>query len=90
MAKQVARCVYITDPSKPSRVVVRRGKRSIIRMDGVAHKDDFDQYGDAKIEDDDNDSTRTKDLPFKRTRDHAGLTYSQANRKGKKVMVNRH
>ncbi|KAK1686311.1 hypothetical protein QYE76_047159 [Lolium multiflorum] len=30
LASQVDQCFFITDPSKPSRVVVRRGKRSII------------------------------------------------------------
>src|SRR4051812_20010584 len=32
LASQVDQCFYITDPSKPSRVVVRRGKRNIIGM----------------------------------------------------------
>ena len=43
---------FITDPSKPSHVVVRRGKRNIIGMDGVANEQDFDKYGDPKMEDD--------------------------------------
>jgi hypothetical protein len=34
------------DPTKPSRVVMRRGKRNIIGMDGIANEEDFDQYGD--------------------------------------------
>ena len=54
LAKHVCQCFFITDPSKPSRVVVRRGKRNIIGMDGIANEDDFDQYGDPNIEDDDN------------------------------------
>ena len=33
LASQVDQCFFITDPSKPSRVVVRRGKRKIIRID---------------------------------------------------------
>ena len=33
---------------------MRRGKRNIAGMDGVAIKDDFDEYGDPNIEDDDN------------------------------------
>ena len=48
-------CFFITDPPKPSRVVVRRGKRKIIEMDGVANEQDFDKYGDPKMEDDDDD-----------------------------------
>src|SRR3954470_18611531 len=43
-------CFYITNPSKPTRVVVRRGKRNIIRMEGVANEQDFDKYGDPKME----------------------------------------
>ena len=42
LAKHVSQCFFITDPSKPSRVVVRRGKRNIIGMDGIANEDDFD------------------------------------------------
>ena len=59
LANQVAQCFFITDPSKPSRVVMRRGKRNIVGMDGVAHEQDFGQYGDPKLEDDnDDDNTR--------------------------------
>ena len=47
--------VSITDPSKPSRVDMRRGKRKIIGMDGVANEQDFDKYGNPKIEHDDDD-----------------------------------
>ena len=42
LAKHVEQCFFITDPSKPSRVVVRRGKRALVRMDGVADERDFD------------------------------------------------
>ena len=52
-AKHVTQCFFITDPSNPSRVVVRRGKRKIIGMDGVANEQDFDKYGDPRIEHDD-------------------------------------
>ena len=55
LAKTVAQCFFIKDPSKPSHVVVRRGKRNIAGMDGVAHEQDFGQYGDPKLEDDDDD-----------------------------------
>ncbi|KAK1686888.1 hypothetical protein QYE76_047736 [Lolium multiflorum] len=50
LASQVEQCFFITDPSKPSRVVVRRGKRSIIGMEGEADKQDIDKNGDPKIE----------------------------------------
>ena len=70
-------CFFITDPPKPSRVVVRRGKRKIIGMDGVANEKDFDMYGDPKMEHDDDDevsayttrrsrTTLPKGRPFKR------------------------
>ncbi|KAK1683067.1 hypothetical protein QYE76_043915 [Lolium multiflorum] len=49
LASQVDQCFFITDPSKPSRVVVRRGKRSIIGMEGEADKQDIDKNGDPKI-----------------------------------------
>jgi hypothetical protein len=56
LGKHVTQCFIITDPTKPSRVVVRRGKRNIIGMDGVANEEDFDQYDDP-MEDDDKDNT---------------------------------
>ena len=59
-AKHVTQCFYITDPSNPSRVVVRRGKRNIIRMDGVANIEDYDQYGNPMREDDDDDEAYVK------------------------------
>jgi hypothetical protein len=76
LASQVDQCFFITDPTKPTRVVVRRGKRNIIGMDGVANEQDFDMYGDPKMEgeSDTNEtyttrrsrSTQPKGLPFKR------------------------
>ena len=39
-AKHVTQCFFITDQRNPSRVVVRRGKRNIIGMDGVANEED--------------------------------------------------
>jgi hypothetical protein len=97
MAKHVAQCFFITDPSKPNRVVVRRGKRNIVGMDGVTHEEDFDQYGDAEMEDDDDDDAyvprRSRTTlpktghPFKRKSHDAGLNYSQGNKKGKKTLV---
>ena len=55
LAPQVDQCFFITDPLKPSRVVMRRGKRKIIGMDGVTNEQDFDKYGDPKREHDDDD-----------------------------------
>ena len=91
LACQVDQCFVITDPSKPSRVVARRGKRNIIGMDGVANEQDFDKYGYPKMEDDDDDevahntrrsrTTLPKGRPFHRRTPFA-------KKKGKKI-VNR-
>ncbi|KAK1613607.1 hypothetical protein QYE76_019124 [Lolium multiflorum] len=98
LASQVDQCFFITDPQKPSRVVVRRGKRSIIGMDGAANELDFDQYSDPKMEDDDDDdeepyttrrsrTTLPKGRPFKRrSLGVPGLNYSTARKKGKKIV----
>jgi len=98
LAKHVAQCFFITDPARPSRVVVRRGKRKVIGMDGVAYQDDYlDQYGDPELEDEDDDDApyiarrqRTtlprSGRPFKRISHDAGLNYSTANKKGKKIV----
>ena len=91
LACQVYQCFFITDPSKPSRVVVRTGKRNIIGMDGVANKQDFDKYGDLKMEDDDND-----EVPYTTRRSRTTLPIGRpfhrrtpfAKKKGKKI-VNR-
>ena len=81
-------------PARPSRVVVRRGKSNIIGMDRVANEQDFDQYGDPKMEeDDDNDeatyttrrsrTTLLKGRPFKRkSHDVPGINYATATNKG--------
>ena len=42
-AKHVTQCFFITDPNYPSRVVVRRGKRNIVGIDGVANEEDYNQ-----------------------------------------------
>ena len=92
LASQVDQCFFIADPPKPSRVVVRRGNRKIIGMDGVANEQDFDKYGDPKMEHDDDDevsayttrrsrTTLPKGRPFKRR-----TTFTK--NKGKKI-VNR-
>ena len=99
MAKHVSQCFFITDPSRPSRVVVRRGKRNIVGMDGVANENDFNEFGDRNIDDDEDhdDGTATyttkrsrttlprQGQPFK-TRSHdVGLNYATTNKKGKKI-----
>jgi hypothetical protein len=93
----VDQCFFIIDPTKPTRVVVRRGKRNIIRMDGVANEQDFDMYGDPKMEDESNsDETYTtrrsrttlhKGLPLKRrSLGVPRLNYSTLTKKGKKIV----
>ena len=44
LAKSVSQCFYIKEPIKPSRVVYRRGKRSIIGMDKVSDEEDYEQF----------------------------------------------
>jgi hypothetical protein len=51
----VVQCFFIRDPTRESRVVIRRGKRRIIRMDGAAHEEEFEQYDDPKIENENDD-----------------------------------
>jgi hypothetical protein len=51
LAKHMDQCFFLTDTSRPSRVVVRRGKRAIVGMDGVANERDFDgQVGDPPMQ----------------------------------------
>ena len=82
---QVDQCFFITDPSKPSHVVVRRGKRKIIRMDGVANEQDFDKY-------DDDDEVAAYTTRRSRTTLPKGRPFHRrtpfAKKKGKKI-VNR-
>lgn len=97
LAKHVSQCFFITDPSRPSRVVVRRGKRNIIGIDGVADEDEFDMFGDPNIDDDqeDDDITYTtrrsrttlprQGRPFKRRSHNVGLNYATSTKKGKKI-----
>ena len=59
-AKHVTQCFFITDTCNPSHVVVRRGKRNIIGMDGVANEEDYDHYGNPMREDDDVDEVYVK------------------------------
>ena len=69
-------------------IVVRRGKRHIIRMDGVANEQYFDKYGEPKMEDDEDDevpcttrrsrTTVPKGRPFKKN--------SICEKEGKKIV----
>jgi hypothetical protein len=84
---------------------VRRGKRSIIRMEEAANKQDFDKNDDSKIEEEfdkyfDMPATTTmrrkttrptKDYPFtRRNFKVSGLKYSTAmKKKGKEIMKRR-
>src|ERR1041385_7823958 len=97
-AKHVTQCFYITDPSNPSRVVVRRDKRNIFGMDGVANIEDYDHYGNPMREDDDDDEGYVKrrmkttlpmkdHTPWKRKSHNEGLNYSETNKKGKKLIT---
>ena len=89
LATKVDQCFFITDPTKPSRVVVRRGKRNIIGMDGVANEQDFDKYGDPKMEHDDDD-----EVPYTTRRSRTTLPKGRpfnrrtpfAKKKGKKIV----
>ena len=42
----MVQCFYIADPLSLDQVVVRRGKRSIVRVDGVVDEDDYNQFND--------------------------------------------
>ena len=66
-------------------------------MDGAANEQDFDKYGDPKMEDDDDDevpyttrrsrTTLPKGRPFKRRNQGVpGLNYSTTRKKGKKIV----
>jgi hypothetical protein len=99
LASQVDQCFFITDPSKPSRVVVRRGKMSIIRMEGPANEQDLEKNGDPKIKEEFDKyfdkltvagrrktTLPTKGCPFtRRNLNIPGLKYSTASKKGKKI-----
>ena len=75
---------------------MRRGKRNIIGMDGVANEVDYDQYGNPMREDDNDDEVYVKSrinatlpkkdsTPWKRKSHNEGLNYSSTNKKGKKL-----
>ena len=96
LAKHVEQCFFITDPSRPSRVVVRRGKRTAVGNDGVANENDFDGLvGDPVMEEPDEDNAtyttrrsrttlpRSGD-PFTRRSHHILVKYTTTTKKGKK------
>jgi hypothetical protein len=103
LASQVDQCFFITDPSKPSCVVMRRGKRSIIGMEGPANEQDLEKNGDPKIEEEfdkyfDKPTAKgrrkttlpTKGCPFtRRNLNIPSLKYSTARKKGKKIAKRR-
>jgi hypothetical protein len=104
LASQVDQCFFITDPVRPSRVIVRRVKRSIIGMEGAATEQDFDKYDDPKIEEEfdkyfDRPSDAAgrrkttlpaKGCPYTRRNPHVfGLNYSTVTKKGKKIVTSR-
>ena len=78
---------------------MRRGKRNIIGIDGVADEGEFDMFGDPNIDDDQEDDdmhatyrtrrSRTtlprQGHPFKRRSHGVGLNYATATKKGKKI-----
>ena len=99
-AKHVTQCFFITNPTNHNRLVMRRGKRSIVGMDGVTNEEDYDQYGNPMREDDDDNELYMKRriktaLPKKdrtswyQKRHNKGLNYSTTNKKGKKLNVKR-
>ena len=89
-ANHVTQCFFITDPCNPSRVVMRRGKRKIIGMDGVANEQDFDKYGDPKMEHADDDEVPTYTTRRSRTTLPKGRPFKRrtpfAKKKGKKIV----
>ena len=95
MAKHVSQCFFITDPCRPSCIVVRRGKRNII---GMADEDDFDMFEHPNIKDDEDGDDKAKyttrrskmtlprsGRPLKRSSHDVGLNYATATKKGKKI-----
>jgi hypothetical protein len=93
LARHVEQCFFITNPSRPSRVVVRSGKRALVGMDGVADEQDFDGLvGDPMMEEsDEDDATYTKIrsrttlprtcVPYTRRSHDMGVKYSTTTTK---------
>src|SRR3954465_14157992 len=104
LGSQVDQCFFVTEPSGPNRVVVRRGKRSIIGMQGDANEENLEKNGDPKIKEEfeknfdmpmtskvrRKTSLPTKGCPFtRRNLKVVGIKYSTANKKGKKISKRR-
>jgi hypothetical protein len=93
LARHVEQCFFITDPSRPSRAIVRSGKRALVRMDGVANVQDFDGLvGDPMMEEsNEDDATYTKrrsrttlprtGVPYTRRSHDMGVKYSTTTTK---------
>lgn len=58
-AKQCKQVFYIDDPANKGRVVVRRGKRSIVGVDGVTSQENYEGFHDPTTVADDEEVERT-------------------------------
>ena len=84
LAKQVAQVFYIRDPKNKKRHVVRKGKRSIVGVDGVVDEEDYDQFDDPDTDDEVDERTSNKrkaaedeeERPYVRSTHDEGLTYT--------------
>jgi hypothetical protein len=78
LARHMEQCFFITDPSRPSRVVVRSGKRALVKMDGVADEQDFDGLvGDPMMEESDEDDTTYTKRRSRTTLPRIGVPYTR-------------
>ena len=78
-AKYVAQCFFITDPTRPSHVVVRRGEMNIVGMVGVTNEEDFDQCGNPKEEDDNYDKQENTTRRSRTTLPRTGRPFKRIN-----------
>jgi hypothetical protein len=93
LARHVEQCFFVTEPPRPSRIVVRSGKRALVGMDGVADEQGFDGLvGDPMMEEsNEDDATYTKrrsrtmlprtGVPYTRRSDDMGVKYSTTTTK---------
>jgi hypothetical protein len=78
LARHVELCFFITDPSRPSHVVVRSGKRALVGMDRVADEQDFDGLvGDPMMEESDEDDTTYIKRRSSTTLPRTGVPYTR-------------
>jgi hypothetical protein len=76
----VEQCFFITDPSRPSHVVVRSGKRALVGMDGVADEQDFDGLvGDPMMEQSNEDIATYTKKRSRTTLPRTGVPYTRRN-----------